>query len=346
MKFELELENKKNETQLITCDIFAYWFDLGLDSIGQPEITHWNVFHKHDALERLYKVIPLLNKKVNEWNAIAEKYNTADVPLSNILGHTVMSNGQAFCTIENKLDKFKPLEEWYKLDAGKIDHRWGLIVHQDIINPMQTQCILVYRVLNDQGYIDNVKKLVDIFNTLKVLRDITTTITQETNLQNFGLKFNEDFHLLDDEWADRFSMERNPGEIFLYPTQIGYDYDNVMIEMYDDDKHNAIKMTSNSFDLLEQQVCYTGELLFWCGDPRTHEEALDHLNYSLMDYWGGYKIKKTDTRNKYDMLTWGMLKVGSFDIVPEPEFNTVRDYKIIEQEDTTEQEEELIDVVR
>ena len=23
--------------------------------------------------------------------------------------------------------------------------------------------------------------------------------------------------------------------------QIGYDYDNVMIEMYDDDKHNAIK---------------------------------------------------------------------------------------------------------
>ena len=37
----------------------------------------------------------------------------------------------------------------------------------------------------------------------------------------------------------------------------------------------------NSFDLLEQQVCYTGELLFWCGDPRTHEEALDHLNYSL-----------------------------------------------------------------
>ena len=34
------------------------------------------------------------------------------------------------------------------------------------------------------------------------------------------------------------------------------------------------------------------------------------------------------------MLAWGMLKVGSFDIVPEPEFNTVRDYKIIEQEDT------------
>ena len=27
MKFELELQNKKNETQLITCDIFAYWFD-------------------------------------------------------------------------------------------------------------------------------------------------------------------------------------------------------------------------------------------------------------------------------------------------------------------------------
>ena len=115
---------------------------------------------------------------------------------------------------------------------------------------------------------------------------------------------------------------------FDLPTQIGYDYDNVMIELYDDDEHNAIKMTSNSFDLIEQQVCYTGELLFWCGDPRTHEDALDHLNYSLNSYWGGYKIKKTDTRNKYDMLTWGMLKVGSFDFVPEPEYNTVKNYVI------------------
>ena len=76
---------------------------------------------------------------------------------------------------------------------------------------------------------------------------------------------------------------------------------------------------------------YAGEyskLLFWCGDPRTHEDALDHLNYSLNSYWGGYKIKKTDTRNKYDMLTWGMLKVGSFDVVPQPEYNTVKNYVI------------------
>ena len=323
MKFELELTNNKNEKQLIKCDIFADWFDLGLDIISSPDITHWNVYYKHKALERLYEIVPILNDKIEEWNEIADAYKTDDIPLSDILGHTVMSSGQAFTKIDNTLEKFVPLQDWYATDAGKIDH-------QDIINPMQTQCILIYRVLNDQGLTRHINKLVHIFHSLKVLRDVTTTVTQETNLQNFGLKFNEQFHYLDDEWVDRFSMERNPGEIFLYPTQIGYDYDNVMIEMYDDDKYNAIKMTSSSFDLLEQCCCYTGELMFWCGDPRTHEEAVDHLNYSLDNYWGGYKIKKTDTRNRFDMLTWGMLKVGSFDLVPDPDFNQVSSYRLTE----------------
>ena len=94
MKFELELQNKKNETQLITCDIFAYWFDLGLDSIGQPEITHWNVFHKHEALEDYTKLFPLNKKSMN--GMLLLRNTTQLMSLSNILGHTVMSNGQAF----------------------------------------------------------------------------------------------------------------------------------------------------------------------------------------------------------------------------------------------------------
>ena len=85
---------------------------------------------------------------------------------------------------------------------------------------MQTQVILIYRVLNDQNLINHIDKLVDIFQMIKVMRDVVTSITQETNLQNFGLKFHNDFYHLDDEWVDRFSMERNPGEIFLYPTTI------------------------------------------------------------------------------------------------------------------------------
>ena len=158
MKFELVLQNNKQEKQLIKCDIFADWFDLGLDSLGIPETTHWNVYYKHKALERLYTVIPQLNEMIEEWNAIAKFYDTGNVPLSDILGHTVMSSGQAFCQIDNKIHKFKSLQDWYKLDSGAIDHRWGLIVHQDIINPMQTQCILIYRVLNDQGHVDHVKR--------------------------------------------------------------------------------------------------------------------------------------------------------------------------------------------
>lgn len=326
MKFELELQNDLKQTKTINCDIFADWFHLGL--MTTPQVMHWNVFHKHDALDRLYTIVEELDKKINTWNKIADAYKTDNIPLSEILGNIVMSSGNAFCKIDNKLQKFKPLREWYDLDKKTIDHKFGLVVHQDILNPMQTQVILIYRVLNDQNLINHIDKLVDIFQMIKVMRDVVTSITQETNLQNFGLKYHNDFYHLDDEWVDRFSMERNPGEIFLYPTQIGYDYDNVMIELYDDDERNAIKMTSNSFDLIEQQVCYTGELLFWCGDSRRHEDALDHLNYSLNSYWGGYKIKKTDTRNKYDMLTWGMLKVGSFDVVPEPEYDTVKNYVI------------------
>ena len=326
MKLEVTLENDLGQPKNINCDIFADWFELGLQNT--PDIMHWNVFHKHDALDRLYKITDKLDKKIKKWNNIADAYKTDNIPLSEILGNIVMSSGNSFCKIDNTLNKFAPLKEWYNMDKKTIDHKFGLVVHQDIINPMQTQVILIYRVLNDQNLITHIDKLVEIFHMLKVMRDVTTSITQETNLQNFGLKFHNDFHLLDDEWVNRFSMERNPGEIFLYPTQIGYDYDNIMIELYDDDEHNAIKMTSNSFDLVEQQVCYSGQLLFWCGDPRTHEDALDHLNYSLNSYWGGYKIKKTDTRNKYDMLTWGMLKVGSFDVVPEPEYDTVKDYVI------------------
>ena len=191
MKFELELQNDKKEKQLIKCDIFADWFELELDIIGKPYITHWNVYLVHQALERLYEIIPALNDKIEEWNEIADAYKTDNIPLSDILGHTVMSSGQAFTKIDNTLQKFIPLQEWYKMDAGKIDHQWGLIVHQDILNPMQTQCILIYRVLNDQGLTRHIEKLVDIFHSLKVLRDVTTTVTQETNLQNFGLKFEE-----------------------------------------------------------------------------------------------------------------------------------------------------------
>ena len=33
------------------------------------------------------------------------------------------------------------------------------------------------------------------------------------------------------------------------------------------------------------------------------------------------------------MLTWGMLKVGSFDIVPDPDFNRVYSYKIVKEEE-------------
>ena len=50
MKFELELQNDLKQTKTINCDIFADWFHLGL--MTTPQVMHWNVFHKHDALDR------------------------------------------------------------------------------------------------------------------------------------------------------------------------------------------------------------------------------------------------------------------------------------------------------
>ena len=157
MKFELVLQNDLEQTKTLNCDIFADWFHLGL--MNPPEVIHWNVFHKHDALDRLYTIVEELDKKINTWNEIADAYKTDNIPLSEILGNIVMSSGNAFCKIDNKLGKFKPLREWYDLDKKTIDHKFGLVVHQDILNPMQTQVILIYRVLNDQNLINHIDKL-------------------------------------------------------------------------------------------------------------------------------------------------------------------------------------------
>lgn len=327
MKFEVTLANVIDEEVKLTCDVWTDWFDLGLDMgmFERPEITKYNVYDKKEAFNRFILVSKQIDKQVNNWNKLASKYDVGHFKLSDILGYTVMASGNAYCTIDNLIDRMEDLN----LFSGTMNRAWGFHVHQEVLNPMQTQVITIYRILNDQQLIEHIDLLVEIFYQLKLLREIASTLTQEVNLQNFGLKFHNDFHLLDDEWVDRFSMERSPGEIFLYPTQIGYDYDNIMVDIYDDEEFNAVKMTSNSFDLVEQQCCYTGELMFWCGDSRDHDTAWRHLEYSLNNYWGGYKIKKTDIRNRFNMLTWGMIKVGSFDIVPPPGFNKVVRYDVI-----------------
>ena len=108
MKFELELQNDLKQTKTISCDIFADWFHLGL--MTTPQLTHWNVFHKHDALDRLYTIVEELDKKINTWNKIADAYKTDNIPLSEILGNIVMSSGNAFCKIDNKLEVFELLK--------------------------------------------------------------------------------------------------------------------------------------------------------------------------------------------------------------------------------------------
>jgi hypothetical protein len=328
MKFDLTLENLLGERVTTRCDIFADWFELGLelDHFEKPTITKYNVYWDHEKHARFKMIAQELSDKIDRWNIMASKYDMGNLKLSDILGYTVMSSGPAFVKVENLLYKLKDIRL-----TEQIERSWGLRMHQEILNPMQTQMITAYRVLNDQHLTDKIYQLIDCFYTLKLLREITSSLTQNSDLMNFGLKFHDNFYPLDDEWVDRFSFERNPGEIFLYPTQIGYEYDNVMIELYDDAEFNAVKMTSNSFDLLEQMVCYTGELLFWCGDARDHNSTLDHLNYSLDNYWGGYKIKKTNTKNPYKELTWGMLKVGSFNVMPDPGFNKVVRYEIVSE---------------
>ena len=293
MHFDLILGDDDNQTTKVECHIELTAFDVGYHIT--PCVTRFNCYQS----------------KNNQWDIVLNKLTM----LIDACDELQLDSNMKFPTVKIR-DNYLPAEQ--------------KLIHEELINPLLSHCINIYKLLNDQHKVDHIDHLVTIFNTLSMFRDVSVDIISNLNHQSFSLRFSNKHTLFTDEDIEHHNMARNAGDIFLSPTAIAYDYDNISTEHYIDNgiEHTAIKMYPHSpwHDDIGQQVSYNGDLLFWCGDNRTHEETVDDINYSLEHTWGNYKIRKTDLSNKWDMLTMGMIKVGRFDIIPDARYNKVVGY--------------------
>lgn len=292
MKFDLILGDNTSKHTVLKCDIFQHEY---LDIFqNEPTMCEWNLYNDKSA--QLQKLSNELKKLIDTWNT----YGIHQLDTS----------------------------EFYLF--GDDSAAASMKLHQDILNPLQSSIITAYRDLNDNSQVEHTEELVVMFRKLNLIRDIVSHLSVELDSQQFQLAFERDYKLFEDDDFARFSFARNPGEIFLAPTDISYNYDNLIIEeksAYEIDMQ-AIRMTPGGTDLIGQQIYYGGNLIFWCGASRTHEETVNQINYSLEKAWGGYTLNAQDLRNKWNMLTTGMIKVGSFNKVPDLEFNEVIGYVI------------------
>ena len=292
MKFDLILGNKESKHTVIKCDIFQPEYQHIFSK--EPTMCEWNLYSDKSA--QLRKLANELKQLMYTWN----------IPGTHILETT-------------DFDLFND-------DSAAASMK----LHQDILNPLQSCVIHAYRELNNRGEVEHTEELVVMFRKINLLRDIVSHLSVDLDSQQFQLAFESDYKLFEDDDFARFSFARNPGEIFLAPTDISYNYDNLIIEeksAYEIDMQ-AIRMTPGGTDLVGQQTYYGGNLIFWCGASRTHEETVNQINYSLEKAWGGYTLNAQDLRNKWNMLTTGMIKIGSFNKVPDLEFNEVIGYVI------------------
>ena len=61
------------------------------------------------------------------------------------------------------------------------------LIHEELINPLLSHCINIYKLLNDQHKVDHIDHLVTIFNTLSMFRDVSVDIISNLNHQSFSL---------------------------------------------------------------------------------------------------------------------------------------------------------------
>jgi len=297
MEFDLILGDDKNQTTTVECCIDHTQYDIGYNITPiMVELNRYQANEKHNHWSTILNKLTML---IDEWNELQLDSNVK-LPKVNIPDIN--------------------LYPWLSLKQ----------VHEDYINPLQSHCIKIYKILNDHNIVEYIEQLVTIFNTLFLFRNVSGDIISNKNHQSFSLRFSNNHTLLTDDDASNFNMTRNAGDIFLAPTAIAYDYDNLSTEKHTHNnyEYTAVKMLPKSewYGDIGQQVSHNGDLLFWCGDSRTHEETVDDINHSLEHSWGNYKIRKTDISNKLGMLTMGMIKIGRFDVIPDAKYNKVVGY--------------------
>jgi len=292
MEFDLILGDDRNNHTTVACSIFQPEFEVGYDII--PTMIEFNVYQLHKKFDRYRwcEVVTELNKLMDEWND-----NDVEFNYDHIHTHLDTSNNE-----------------------------WLSAVTCELMGALKTN-MWINTFLNDHSYdTEYTEHNVLMFTKLRVLRDVTLDITSNKNSQYFNMKFGNEFKLFNDEDYAKFSFARNPGEIFLAPTAIAYDYDDLIIEKNNKVENIPSDWCEGNQRQLGQQVCYNGNLIFWCGESRTHEQTVNAINDSIDTHWKVDRQDKTDLSNKHNLLTMGMIKVGSFDIVPEIQYNKVIDY--------------------
>ena len=293
MNFDLILGDDENNYTTMSCSIFQPEFEVGYNTI--PTMIEFNLYQIHKKIDRCREVVDELNKLIDEWN-------DNDIGVS-WYGRLYISNNECLSMEIPALILALKTNMWSNMG--------------------------IKMLLDNNSYdAEYTEQTVIIYKKLHVLRDVTIDITSNKNSQYFNIKFGDEFKLFNDDDYAKFSFARNPGEIFLAPTAIAYDYDDLIIE-----KNNKTERIPTEWGQdasiqrdLGQQVCYNGNLIFWCGESRTHEQTVNAINDSIDTHWKVDKYNKTDLSNEHNLLTLGMIKVGSFDIVPEIQYNKVIDY--------------------
>lgn len=296
-EFDIEVTGEK-----LHCTIEKTKFNI--DYSIEPVLV--NDLRFSNAYDAWVSTCDELKACIAEWNSQAFSY-TGKLMLNEVIAASAMTNVRIDFTLPTNLERMD-----YNFSSWR---NWSVVVHQDMLNPLQTKLIILYHVLVDQGVLKYTDALLNMIRLTRNLRNITSEYVTNKKNQSFTLQWHKEHYLLDDDDCEEFTLEKQPGDIFLASPTIGYDYENLIVERSSRNNQIAVKMSSNSFDLIEQQVSYTGELLFYTGDHRVHSEIWNEMNDSLNNFWGGYKLKKTDITNPYKMLSIGLIKVGTFQYV-------------------------------
>lgn len=259
----------------------------------------------YDDVETAFQLeLEYLHNSVLLWNSTcAPDYNTIDITQSDALGiHGPLGNSKITFEFEDNFFMVRP---------RRYSEPWQQRFLETLVNPLHLSVIAVYNLLLELNRMEHFAQLWNIVHSIKRFRKLITHRSNGHSAKYFVLDYKQPYRLIPEHIIERFSFNLTPGDIVLFNDTVGYDYENVIVEKFGN--KSALRMTLNSFSLIEQHIAYDGKLMFYCGDPLDHAQTVRDLDNSLTTQWAGHKIKQTDISNPYKSLSLGYIKVGEFD---------------------------------
>lgn len=285
--------------------------EFQLNSIGEElNIPINNEFVFYDSLlytdvETAFQdELKYLHNSVLKWNSeCAPDYVHIDITQSDVLGiHGPLGNSKVPFEIE---------DNFYMVRPKRFSEPWQQRFLETLINPLHLRIIVIYSILLEIDRMEHFDQLWDIIHSIKRFRKLITHRSRGISAEYFVLDFKQEYKLIPEHIIEQFSFDRKPGDILLFDDSVTYDYENIMVERFGNE--TALRMTLNSFSIMQQHIAYDGKLMFYCGDENKHNVVMQELDDSLTTQWAGHKIKQTDISNPYKSLSLGYIKVGEFD---------------------------------